>query len=312
VHFLMYDPALVLPSRPFLEWNWRTATQNSPVQYWVDPNWARIYGRDAIGVRSKVFTPQNIVLHPTLQSYAPEDMDTYLRDLIARRLSSGDQNEPVRALLDDPRRAPGLIFSESTDPDFEVEIDVIDLDSFEPLRQRLDWINDNLLMNDPAFVNQDRIRLIAQSLFEGGAAQKLLNEMSAHEETAGREAEAMVSRLTDRLSALSERFREEFNASVEQAELMTGRIEILARRISDIEAMLVEAEDLNVKATIYTDSLAPMSADIEIYRDEIEANLRATLEEAETYVSSADTRLTRAHQSLDELVLRLKRVRGNE
>jgi len=312
VHFLMYDPALVLPSRPFSEWNWRKATKDPPVQYWVDPNWARIYGRDAISVRSKVFTPRNVVLHPTLQSYAPKDMDSYLRDLIARRLSSGDQNEPVHALLDDPRRAPGLIFSESTDPDFEVAIDVIDLDSFEPLRQRLDWINDNLLMNDPAFVNQDRIRLIAQSLFEGGAAQKLLHEMSAHEETAGREAEAMVGRLNDRLSVLSERFREEFNASVEQAELMTGRIETLALRIADIEAMLVEAEDLNVEAAIYTDALAPMSADIEIFRDEIEANLRATLEEAEAYVSSAETRLTLAHQSVDELVQRLKRVRGND
>jgi hypothetical protein len=309
VHFLMYDPALVLPSRPFLEWDWRNATKDTPIQYWVDPNWARIYGRDVTGVRSKVFTPRNVVLHPTLQSYAPENMDTYLRDLVARRLSSGDQNEPVRALLDDPRCAPGLIFSESTDPDFEVEIDVIDLDSFEPLRQRLDWINDNLLMNDPAFVDQDRIQLIAQALFEGSAAKGLLAEMGAHEEAASREAEAMTSRMTDRLSVLSERFREEFNASVEQAELMTGRIETLASRVADIEAMLVEAEDLNVEAAIYTDSLAPMSADIETYRDEIEATLRATLEEAETYVSTAEKRLTQAHKSVDELVQRLKRVR---
>ena len=119
----------------------------------------------------------------------------------------------------------------------------------------------------------------------------------------------MTSRMTDRLSVLSERFREEFNASVEQAELMTGRIETLASRVADIEAMLVEAEDLNVEAAIYTDSLAPMSADIETYRDEIEATLRATLEEAETYVSTAEKRLTQAHKSVDELVQRLKRVR---
>jgi chaperonin cofactor prefoldin len=311
IHFLMYDPALVLTTRPFSEWSWRRDTEDAPIRYWVDPNWTQFYGRVSGGVKSKVFTPHNAVLHPTLHSYAPEDMDAYLRDIVARRLSSGEQNDAVRALLDDSRRAPGLVFTHSTETGFDIEIDVIDLDAFLPLRQRLDWINDNLLMNDPALVDQERMRQIAQSLYEGAAAQALLDEMGAQEEKAGKEAEAMIGRLSAKLDGLTGRFRAEFQASVEQAELMTGRIQTVAQRIAAIEAMLAEAEDLNAEAQIYTEGLAPIVADLEGYREEIEARLREALAEAETFVSSASVRLAMALQSIDTLSAELRRERGD-
>jgi hypothetical protein len=311
VHFLLYDPAEVQFERSFLEWTWRARTEDQPIRYWIDPHWAPFYTKRGAGVRSRVFTPKDTVLHPTLHSFAPEDMDAYLRGLIGRRISASDHNAEIRDLLEDPHLAVGLIFSRSREENFDIDIEILDLDRFTPLRQRLDWINDNLLMIDPAFVSQERMSEIAAALYEGRNAADLLAEMDARSQ--GLEVAAAQSEdgFAISIEGLAQRFAREFSAAVDQSDHMIGSIERVSARLKALETVLGEVLVLSANSEVEGEALEVIAADLEHHSEILEEGIIAKRRETTEFIEAAEKRLDEAQRTLADLKAKIGRVRDD-
>lgn len=311
VHFLHYDPAEIQLERPLREQTWRARTEDNPIRYWVDPHWAPFYTNATARVECRVFTPINTVIHPTLHSFAPEDMDAYIRQLIIRRISLGEFNSTIKELLEDRQRAVGLVFSRSRDEAFDVAVEILDLSCFSPLRQRLDWINDNLLMVDPAFVSEERVSAIAAALFEGRNADDLLKDMGARTEA----LETMVAESEDQFTAsiegLSKRFAQEFSAAIDHTNGITNHIELLSARLMALEGILVEVHALSTSSEVAGVTLDAIVADLEFRRETFEEGVRAKRRETIEFIEVAEKRLEAAHQMLADLQVRIERARSD-
>ena len=312
VHFLLYDPAEVQMERSLPEWTWRARTEDQPIRYWVDPHWAEFYTKAGARVSSRVFTPRNTALHPTLHSFAPEDMDAYMRGLIRRRVSLGDHNSTIRELLDDPLRALGLVIGRSRDEAFDIVVEILDLDCFVPLRQRLDWINDNLLMVDPAFVSEERMSAIAAALFEGRNAAELLEEMNARAQALETAVAEDGDRFTASIDGLTERFAREFSAAINLSNGMIDNIGRLSTRLNTLERILADVHALSTSSYAAGEALEVIASDLERHRETLEEGVRTKRRETIEFVDATEKRLEEAQRTLVDLQAKIDRMRHND
>jgi len=311
VHYLLFTLGDVPFDRPFEEWLWRRRTEDAPIRYWLDPHWARHYFDHSSSVRSRVFVPHATFLHPTLHSFGPGDMDAYLRSLIAARLTESERSKAFRARLSDPTAEIGLIFSHSREEGFEIAIDVVDFGEFRPLRERLDWINKNLMMIDPAFVEEARISEIASSLYSGALAKSLLGEMQGVRSELQAGADRQEAALTARLEALAERFADEFNEAQAYSLELAEHIATLATRFEAMDQILAEVEGASKGLDQDFARLPDAAADLEAQRDVLQDALLREHTEAQDFLQTADAKFQRLKQQLEDLSERIRKVRRN-
>lgn len=311
VHFLLYDPAEVQLDRSFLEWTWRERSLDQPIQYWIDPHWANFYTKSGLKVSSRVFTPKNTILHPTLHSFEPEEMDGYIRGLIRRRVSLSDHNTEVNELLSDSQRALGLVIGKSRDVAFEIAVEILDLDQFVPLRQRLDWINDNLLMVDPAFVSEERMSAIAAALFEGRHAAELLLEVDARAKGLDELAARSEERFAASIEALAQRFADEFSATIDHTDGMINLIGRLTARVNALETILMDVHSLSSSSEASGEALIALAADMELRRETLEEDIRGRRRETIEFVEVAEERLKDSQRALADLQKAIQQEREN-
>ncbi len=151
VHYLFISPEFAASEEldPLLEW---VDLDNAPMRFWLDPSWARYYhGKDN---ECLLFVPENTTLLPTMHAWDMEGgMDAYMRDIMGRwfRGRKGVGSIP---------RKPVYVFDGTTDPNDAIRITVLNFENFKRLRERLGWINDNLLIMD-VIENEKRIQTLA-------------------------------------------------------------------------------------------------------------------------------------------------------
>lgn len=311
LHYLMYDPDELSLERPFPEWEWRERTNDTPIRYWVDPNWARHYGGGTGVVRSVVFTPHGTVLHPTLHSFSAGDMDGYLRALMLERFTGHHHSKALGEMLEDRSRATGFVFDRARDPDFEISVEVLDLESFKPVRQRLDWINDHLLLIDPSVVAPERITLVAESLFEGRVAESLLRETGARSSELKAASDAIDEHFLGQVGNIMKRVESEIVSMGERADDAVRFLEDLSARMVTLET-LMDKEFRNFKsATREADNSDTVAADLETYRETFETRIRDGFEKTDRFVAEAEKRIEKARNGLTLLRTKLDSLRDD-
>lgn len=309
VHFVLYDPAEVVLDSAFPEWEWRERTDDHPIRYWLDPHWAAHYAGGRSHVRSMVFTPFETALHPTLHSFSSDDMDKYLRQLMLRRVPEEEHTQALRALIQDQSRSTAILFDRTEEAGFEIAVEVLDLNQFVPVRQRLDWINDHLLMIDPAIVSQERISEVATLLFEGRTADALLEEAESRADEMCATAERTEHYFNKLLQGIMKRVDQEFTAVTEQATLSISYLEKISVRLSSLENLMEEGQRNFEGAARVAESLEDISSDQEIHREQLEDQIRTNYEETEHFVAAAEERLMKTRRELETLKSKLDGLR---
>lgn len=137
-HFLLIDPQVARPAEINPAYRDRRDGE-AAVSFWLDPFWARYYHGTG-GGEVLLFVPEGAALFPTAHSWSPEEMDRYLREDVLGRFFHG--RDSVQAI---PPRPVYVFDSARTDPD-QLEISVLSREDFQPVRQKLGWINSNLLL----------------------------------------------------------------------------------------------------------------------------------------------------------------------
>lgn len=166
-HYLLYDPSVTPLRLP--EILWQTQTEKRPISYWLEPFVAEAQMQQP--TETRIFVPENQVLTPSLAHFGG-DVDGALK------LVLGNLFHDLGALARDPARQPWFIFTPLLSSRGQMEVEALDGASFAPVTQQIGWINDYLQVRGPNVIEQDKLRALAEELYEGAYVQAVSQEMA--------------------------------------------------------------------------------------------------------------------------------------
>lgn len=220
LHYLLIDPAQAVKTEmdPFLLW---LDPGGQAVQFRLDPFWASYYhGHDN---KYLLFVPQGSALSPPMHDWDQKSMDTYLRDIMTKWYH-GEHGVPVI-----PGK-PIYIFEGETRADANVQISILDHDQFQPLRERLGWLNDNLDIIQ-AVEKEELVREIAQDITGRRLAEFFKNKTAEAEAAFEAAAQETGNRIASKLNDMTEILTEEISRLVREVHKTTGEILELRKQL---------------------------------------------------------------------------------
>lgn len=298
VHFLLLNHD-VLPKTlpPWTDW---------PVKFWLDPHWAHYYHRRED--QALVFVPYGTTLYPSMHSWDASEMSEYLRDILGSRYHGelGVQTIPAN---------PIYLFDGETDDETLLHLTILDRDNFEPLSERLGWLNENLMCLDyygdterfismlAATIEQDRIDsdLASRAKLSAAAFETAAMETSNHMATQTQHLVEGVSAGIDAILTNLENF-------IERAEVINRDLAALETLYKDMKAWTERTKSLQERTlTQATEALEQhthgISAQVEDAITKASAQrrkLEADLAKTTTELQAARVRLRNRIQSLHE------------
>lgn len=168
VHYIYYDPERVQFDGMLPEFYWRAVTEDSPIAFWLDPHAEE--ARDGNPAEPMVFVPQGARIVPYIDSFGSSVSGT-LRLVLGNLFADGS------AVLDVPGARPAFVFGGNTAGRDEIAVDLIDLNSFAPLRLSLRWINEHILASSPRTADAEERRELAETLYAGQLARDMRKTM---------------------------------------------------------------------------------------------------------------------------------------
>jgi len=229
LHFLYIKPEVRID---FLTPLLQEASEEAPLEFWLDPTWARFYLNQAN--TALVFVPKGRMLYPVMHSWdkGNNSMDEYLRHILAESITVPEH--------------PIYIFDVDRHTDREVVISVLDRARFAPLNspKYIKWINDNLLMlerhqilfpNSPTpealirtFADDSRTETFAR-LSQDRAAQ-----IAEQYRDAAESSSLEMAKVTDELvKALDD----EFNGIIQRGNEFISKAQALNSRLAEIKTL---------------------------------------------------------------------------
>ncbi|MCP4111365.1 MAG: hypothetical protein GY749_38520 [Desulfobacteraceae bacterium] len=222
LHYLLVDPALAVKNEtdPLLWW---LNPGGQAVQFRLDPFWAPYYhGPDN---KYLLFVPDGATLSPPMHDWDQESMDTYLRDIM-KTWYHGEHGVPVI-----PGK-PIYIFEGDTGSDADIHISILDRAQFQPLRERLGWLNDNLDIIQ-AVEKEELVREIAQDITGRRLAEYFRGKAADAEAAFEAAAQEAGNRIASKLDEMTEILTEEISRLVNEVQKTTGEILDLRRELED-------------------------------------------------------------------------------
>lgn len=168
VHYVYYDPERVQFEGMLPEFYWRAVTDDSPIAFWLDPHAEE--ARNDNPAEPMVFVPQGARILPYIDSFGSSVTGT-LRLVLGNLFADGS------AVLDAPGARPAFVFGGNAGGRDEIAVDLIDLNSFAPLRVSLRWINEHILASSPRTAGAEERRELAETLYAGQLARDLRKTM---------------------------------------------------------------------------------------------------------------------------------------
>lgn len=308
VHFLYIDPKVRIDFlTPMLE----EASADTPIEFWLDPTWARYYLNQAN--EALVFVPKSRMLYPAMHSWdtGKNEMDNYLRLMLAKSIQVPDK--------------PLYIFDVDRYSDCEIAISVLDREKFAPLNspKYIGWINDNLLMLEryqklyPAAANLETlIRTLANDSRRETFAHMSHDQMTqadAAYRTAAETASSKMAVVTDDLVSAMDL---EFNSIIESGKDFIVKAQALNKRLKDIEALhaTIVSQATTTEAAIRDTEKANQGVDSRVTRlkDDVKSrieNALKTTSQAQTDIDKRVEELQKQYDELNQKIDQLKRVR---
>ena len=168
VHYVYYDPERIQFEGMLPEFYWRAVTEDSPIAFWLDPHAEE--ARNDNPAEPMVFVPQGARILPYIDSFGSSVTGT-LRLVLGNLFADG------AAVLDAPDARPAFVFGGNVGGRDEIAVDLIDLNSFAPLRLSLRWINEHILASSPRTADAEERRELAETLYAGQLAHDMRKTM---------------------------------------------------------------------------------------------------------------------------------------
>ncbi len=231
LHYLLVDPAMAVKNEldPLLWW---LNPGGQAVQFRLDPFWARYY--HSPDNKYLLFVPDGAALSPSMHGWNQESMDTYLRDIM-KTWYHGKHGVPVI-----PGK-PIYIFEGDTGSDADIHISILDHDQFQPLRERLGWLNDNLDIIQ-AVEKEELVREVAQDITGQRLAEYFRDKAAEAEAAFEAAAQETGNRIASRLDDMTEILTEEISRVVKEVQKTTGEILELRRQLEKYTGVRYEME----------------------------------------------------------------------
>jgi hypothetical protein len=286
-HYLKYDPQSTFMR--VAEAHWRADIDPHPISYWLEPFVA--HAQLTRPTRTQVFVPSGQFMVPSLAHFGGNVDDTL-------RFVLGNLFDDQQPLMTDKKRSAYYVFTASPAQDFRLEVEVLDGDAFQPLHQRVEWINDYLQVRSPVAVDAERLAEVATGLYEGGVAKALQAELDKDIKTldetwavaqARIEADAFdaINMVASEMDAVSARIADLHTYLALADREMTGLEMVATRATQTLKGLDRIAEDLASK-----DSAMARS------REDFESRVDAEVALAETLIENTETRVAQLRDRL--------------
>ena len=311
-HFLLFEPAQSPMRWPFAEFSWRRS--DPPIRFWMDPYWNLEYGRSN---RSKVMVPLDHALHPPLHSWHRSDMDAYLREIVTpwfstvldlQRGAARDRQGSSQALPENPIY---LFDSAPEGRERDLKLQVLDADSFVPVRDRLGFINQNIILMD----NASSIGGLVESLAEDASRRQLARAFAAGAQAAEDEtkkaAEELNKEVAKEFGTLLDVVRVEFEMSVKELQKSEKALKALHAEVRATAAVLSGAKKEQKAIEEELSALGEKAKTFWKEKKDIEAKVGEAVQEANDLIGSTEHKIRRVHEQLQATIDRLERkIRG--
>lgn len=295
MHFLLIDPTVAYKEKVDPLPAWRTSA-DPPSLYWLDPYWARYYhGRG----ESLVFVPRETYLSPMMHPPSANAIDAYLRAIVGQWFANRGENAPKVP------KHPLYMFEPAGGSRRQLTIRILDADAFVPLKQKLDWINTNLYL---------------QEARQGGDVilQRIVAEMSSRDvlEIIDREAEhrkhaldRTLQQSTMRVAGATGMVSNVLSATLQSVlqESKTTR-EAIATAQAELQRLIATQAEIN--ATLHNVNQAISAADNTVTQatattEDLRKRVEDELHKAETARADAERKISRLEALIISLSNRL-------
>lgn len=292
-HYLLYDPSNVHISFP--ETLWQSQTEDRPMVYWLEP-----FVADAQLQRpthTRVFVPDRFLLAPSLAHFGG-DVDGTLKMVM------GNLFADLGPLVSEPNRQPYFIFTPDRDAPGEMEVEVLDGAEFAPVHQQLGWINDYLQVRGPNIVDRERLRIVAEELYEGAYVDELKTELAATLTDATTAWEEALNTLRDESASLLDAHAKELTLVTDRISKSQSYLTAAVREMTGLEALMSNAERAllgrDAIATVLSDQDAAIRAAGETFAEQIADEMKKGRE-----------RIEKSEGELQTLRERVERILGS-
>lgn len=245
VHYLFVPPDVkgMAELDPLMLWG---HLGSQPISFCLDPYWSPHYY--APGIESLVFVPEGTALFPPMHPWDEESMDEYLRESAARWFHGELDVAAIPA-------KPIYLFDGKPSPTEPMRLSVLNRDTFQPLKTRLGWLNDNLvpihaLDERSAFMEKLANDITRQQLAETVAAHAT-QAHKAFENTAMQASQGVAEEVRQLTTAVTEGIQALVDKTVETAKRITElnkRVDTLKIDLSGAAATVQRSEDLIKRA----------------------------------------------------------------
>ena len=226
-HFILYDPSRLSFEGRLPEYYWRQKTDDRPIGYWLDPfASAAMTGSQTDPL---IFVPVRQHIIPRVSGFGGQLDQTM-------RLVLGNLFADASVVLDDPMARPMFVFSPSSEPGFDLAVEVLDRAKFAPINLRLRWINEHIQVRSPRLFEPGTISAIADAAFSADAATKLAETIGADLQkvsAAWAEGEAV---LTGQIGDITRHLTAEVVEAAERIRLSIDYLNLARKRIAEVDS----------------------------------------------------------------------------
>jgi len=226
-HFILYDPSRLSIEGRLPEYYWRQKTDDHPIGYWLDPfASAAMTGSQTDPL---IFVPVRQHIIPRVSRFGGQLDQTM-------RLVLGNLFADASVVLDDPMARPMFVFSPSSEPSFDLAVEVLDRAKFAPINLRLRWINEHIQVRSPRLFEPGTISAIADAAFSADAAAKLAETIGADLQKvsfAWAEGEAV---LTGQIGDITRHLTAEVVEAAERIRLSIDYLNLARKRIAEVDS----------------------------------------------------------------------------
>lgn len=298
---------LYIPSDVYRRMRFADLDNSAMVMYWFDPNWSYYY-HNRTRARAEVFVPYGYLIHPPLHSWAIEDIDTYLRNVLGD-LVQENLHEPIYLFLN--------VLSMRNSRDEDVRISVLDKQWFKPILKPeiIGWLNDNLILMRHLETMQKSVRDISEQVrreaFYESARKNTHEALALYEQEKARVEGGMTGHMGDMLK----RVQVEINDTMSRTEKAIKDAQALNTRLAMMEG-LYKTTDVTIKATeeeieATRKTVQTVAQRVNELREKVETTIRdaqKTKAEKDAQVKKAVEDLLRTHSELKREINRLKSI----
>ena len=290
VHFILYNPTTT--NMKLNDIIWRNKTEPHAITFWLEP-----YVAEALTQRpakTSVFVPTGHFLVPSLAHFG-SNVDGALRIVLGKLFADlGDH-------LNDEDAEPIFIFAPTEDKGFNLEVEVTDRRWFQPVHQKLNWLNDYLMVRGSQVVAEEDLKEVASELYQGRFTNQIKQEINNTKISAQEEWESVTGKVHAEGLEIFQLLIKDIETSTQYVTDAFKFLTVMGKKLDDLEEIINQAKRAISQKNLIVETLSTKDKELIVAR-------KAFLERLTTEYEIGEALLAESEEKIKKLRARLKRV----